>query len=77
MSAEAINTQGAFPDLLQMQDALLKISTVTQATGLSRASIYRRLAAGTFPAPVRLSTRCTRWQAADVRAWIQAQRAVQ
>ncbi len=77
MSAEAINTQGPAPDLLQMQDALLRISTVSLATGLSRASIYRRLAAGAFPAPVRLSTRCTRWQAADVRAWIQAQRAAQ
>lgn len=58
---------------LQLADALLRISTVTQATGLSTATIYRRLATGDFPQPVRLSARCTRWKAADVRAWIRAQ----
>ncbi len=58
---------------LQLADALLRIATVTQATGLSSATIYRKLAAGAFPAPIRLGARCTRWKAADVRAWIQAQ----
>lgn len=58
---------------LQLADALLRIQTVAQATGLSDATIYRKLAAGQFPAPVRLGSRCTRWKAADVRAWIQSQ----
>ena len=58
---------------LQLPDALLRIKTVTQATGLSSATVYRKLAAGEFPEPVRLGSRCTRWKAADVRAWIQAQ----
>ncbi|PTT86601.1 transcriptional regulator [Pelomonas sp. HMWF004] len=58
---------------VQIADALLRIKTVTQATGLSAATLYRKLAAGEFPEPVRLGTRCTRWKAADVRAWIQAQ----
>lgn len=60
-------------DALQLQDALLKMQTVTQATGLSSATIYRKTAAGEFPDPVRLGTRCTRWRAADVRAWIAVQ----
>jgi prophage regulatory protein len=58
---------------VQLADALLRITTVTQATGLSSATVYRKLAAGEFPQPVRLGSRCTRWKAADVRAWIQAQ----
>ncbi|MFY7913207.1 MAG: helix-turn-helix transcriptional regulator [Rubrivivax sp.] len=58
---------------VQLADALLRIATVTQATGLSTATIYRKLAAGAFPEPIRLGARCTRWKAADVRAWIQAQ----
>jgi prophage regulatory protein len=62
---------------VQLADALLRIQTVGQATGLSGATIYRKLAAGQFPAPVRLGSRCTRWKAADVRAWIQAQGAEQ
>lgn len=60
-------------DAIQLVDALLRIQTVRQATGLSDATIYRKLKAGEFPEPVRLGTRCTRWKAADVRAWIQAQ----
>ncbi|WP_397536125.1 helix-turn-helix transcriptional regulator [Roseateles sp.] len=62
---------------VQLADALLRIATVAQATGLSSATIYRKLAAGEFPEPVRLGARCTRWKSADVRAWIQAQGADQ
>jgi len=58
---------------LQLPDALLKMQTVTQAAGISPATIYRGVAAGTFPQPVRMGKRCTRWRSADVRAWIQAQ----
>lgn len=58
---------------VQLADALLRIRTVTQVTGLSSATVYRKLAAKQFPQPVRLGKRCTRWKAADVRAWIQAQ----
>lgn len=60
-------------DAVQLPDALLRIKTVAQATGLSEATIYRKLAAKEFCEPVRLGMRCTRWKAADVRAWIQAQ----
>lgn len=60
-------------DALQLPDALLRIEIVRQATGLGDATIYRKLKAGAFPQPVRLGSRCTRWKAADVRAWIQAQ----
>ena len=60
-------------DAVQLSDALLRVRTVSYATGLSVASLYRKLAAKEFPEPVRLGKRCTRWKAADVRAWIQAQ----
>ncbi|MEJ6005773.1 helix-turn-helix domain-containing protein [Paucibacter sp. AS339] len=58
---------------LQLPDALLKMQTVTQATGLSSATIYRKVAAGELPI-VKMGKRCTRFRAADVRAFIQAQR---
>jgi prophage regulatory protein len=57
---------------LQLQDALLKMQTVTQATGLSAATIYRKVAAGELPI-VKMGKRCTRFRAADVRAFIHAQ----
>jgi prophage regulatory protein len=69
------DAQGNFQHLntVQISDALLRIQTVVQATGLSTATIYRKVATAEFPKPVRLGRRCTRWKAADVRAWIQSQ----
>ena len=60
----------------KLDDALLQIATVKHQTGLSPATIWRKVAAKEFPQPVRLGKRCTRWKAADVRAWISAQTAV-
>jgi prophage regulatory protein len=59
-------------DVLHLDDALLRIETVAQATGLSVPTIYRKVAAGEL-ALVKMSRRCTRFRAADVRAFIQAQ----
>ena len=56
-----------------LPDALLKIQTVATVTALSASSIFRKTAAGEFPAPIRLGARCTRWHAADVRDWMAAQ----
>jgi len=58
--------------VLQLEDALLRIKTVAQATGLSPATLYRKIAAGEL-AVVKMGKRCTRFRAADVRAFIQAQ----
>lgn len=53
-------------------DALLKIQTVTAVTGLSESSIRRKVLAGHFPAPIKDGTRCTRWVAGPVTAWLRA-----
>jgi predicted DNA-binding transcriptional regulator AlpA len=37
---------------------------------ISKATLWRRVQAGTFPAPVKLSPRVTVWRAEDVRRWI-------
>ena len=69
-------TRGAIPQALEaasLPDALLKVQTVATVTALSASSIFRKTAAGEFPAPIRLGKRCTRWHAADVRAWLAAQ----
>lgn len=40
--------------------------------GISKASLYRMLAAGEFPAPVRPLPGVVAWRAGDVRAWLQS-----
>ena len=57
---------------LHIPEALLKIQTVVAVTGLSESSIRRKVAAGTFPAPVKDGARCTRWVAAKVQNWLRA-----
>lgn len=57
----------------EVDDALLKCRTVQALTGLSEATIYRKVAARVFPQPIRLGARCTRWRAGDVTAWLRAQ----
>lgn len=39
----------------------------------SRATVWRKVQAGEFPRPVKLSERITAWRTSDIRAWIEAQ----
>jgi prophage regulatory protein len=50
-------------------DYLLPRKTVEKLSGLSRASIYRLIKAGKFPAPFSLGTGAVRWKQSDVVAW--------
>ena len=49
---------------------LERLPSVKARTGLSRSEIYRRIAAGTFPAPVKLGERASAWNAAEVDRFI-------
>jgi len=40
---------------------------------VSKSTLWRRIQAKTFPAPVKLSPRVTVWRAEDIRGWILAQ----
>src|SRR3546814_10722621 len=53
----------------QMQ--MLRMRNVTSLTGLSRSLIYRLIAEGTFPRPVRMSARASAWPRAAVLGYIQ------
>ena len=61
-------------NVLQLDDALLKIQTVCAVTGLSASTIRRGVVDGSFPKPVKRGTRCTRWVSRDVSAWLKAQK---
>ena len=40
---------------------------------ISVASVWRGVAAGSFPQPIKLGPRTTAWRVSDVRAWMAAQ----
>lgn len=53
-------------------DALLAMPTVCALAGIGKSLIYEKVKAGTFPKPVKIGQRVTRWRAGDVRAWLRA-----
>lgn len=53
-------------------DALLSIREVGPIVGLGPSAIYARIARGEFPAPRRLSARCSRWKASELKSWLAA-----
>jgi prophage regulatory protein len=49
-----------------------RLPTVLAATGLGRSTIYRLIADGSFPAPVRLGPRAVGWRWSDLDRWTQS-----
>ncbi|MCI4591478.1 AlpA family transcriptional regulator [Sphingobium sp. BYY-5] len=50
--------------------AILRLPAVRARTGLSRATIYRKMQACEFPKPHQLSQRAVGWLESDINAWI-------
>ena len=45
---------------------ILRLPEVSQATGLSRSTIYRLVRSGTFPQSVALTARTIGWYSTDI-----------
>lgn len=56
----------------EIVDFLLPRRQVERQAGISRASIYRLIKAGKFPAPYSLNTGAVRWKQSDITAWQQS-----
>jgi prophage regulatory protein len=51
---------------------LERLPQVRARTGLSRSEIYRKVALGDFPRPIKLGERASAWAEHEVTAWIAA-----
>ena len=51
-------------------DRIVRMKTVLARTGLSRSTIYRKIAEGTFPAQLRISIHGAGWHESDINRWI-------
>ena len=57
-----------------MMHKILRLPKVKDRTGISRSSIYARIAEGTFPAPVKLGgQRAVGWLENEIEEWLSQQ----
>ncbi len=52
---------------------LLRLPQVKQTTGLSKSTIYARIAEGTFPKQIPIGPRLVVWVESDIQNWIAEQ----
>ena len=51
-------------------ERILRIRAVLDRTGLSRATLYRKMQNGTFPKNIRISSRCAGWRESSISEWM-------
>lgn len=56
---------------MRQPDRIVRLNTVLARTGLSRSTIYRKMAEGTFPAQFKISTNGTGWKESDINRWVE------
>ena len=54
---------------------IIRTEDLTRRLGLSRATIFRNVKAGRFPAQIKISQRAIGWRFDEVEAWIAARAA--
>ena len=55
---------------MRQPDRIVRLNTVLARTGLSRSTIYRKIAEGTFPAQLRISLNGAGWRESDLDRWV-------
>jgi prophage regulatory protein len=57
-----------------VKDEILRRPAVLARTKMSRATLYRRMAEGSFPKPIELGSKyMVGWLASEVEAWVTKQ----
>ncbi|MFO1257258.1 MAG: AlpA family transcriptional regulator [Gammaproteobacteria bacterium] len=56
-----------------MSQKILRLSSIKAITGLSRSSIYLRIAERKFPKPINLGGRAVGWLEYEIDAWVDHQ----
>lgn len=53
-----------------IRTSLIRRKDVQAQTGLARSTLYKLMASGDFPAPVRITAKAVAWTRSDVDSWI-------
>ncbi|WP_331458539.1 MULTISPECIES: helix-turn-helix transcriptional regulator [unclassified Sphingopyxis] len=51
-------------------ERFLRMQSVLDRTGLSRATLYRQIRDGSFPHQLQLTRRCVAWRESEVQSWM-------
>lgn len=51
-------------------DRIIRLKTVLNRTGLSRSTVYRKIAEGTFPPQIPISIHGAGWSESEVNRWV-------
>ena len=51
-------------------DRIIRLKSVLARTGLSRSTIYRKIAEGTFPAQIKISVNGAGWRESEINRWV-------
>lgn len=54
-----------------MADRFLRLPAVLERTGLSKPTVYRRVANDTFPPAIALGPKMVAWRESEIEAWMQ------
>lgn len=54
-----------------MTTKLIRLEEVSNLTGLKKSALYRRISENTFPSPIKLGGKASRWSLAEIQAWIE------
>jgi prophage regulatory protein len=55
---------------VRQPDRIIRLRTVLARTGLSRSTIYRKIAEGTFPAQIKISANGAGWHESEIDRWV-------
>ena len=55
---------------MRQPDRIIRMGTVRYRTGLSRSTIYRKIADGTFPSQIKIGVNGSGWHESDIASWI-------
>lgn len=63
----------AMPSPLAPVPVFLRLPQVLARVPISRSTLWRRVQAGSFPRPLKLSARVTVWRSQDIDGWMREQ----
>lgn len=72
-TATAVTSSISSPVRVLPETGFLRQPQVLVFVPISKSTLWRRIQARSFPAPVKLSKRVTAWRAEDIRCWIDEQ----